>query len=945
MQRTSWIAAFALFAVFSAGVWLVEARNERAREVGEVEGTTAVTARLLKEHAARALEAGDLILLLMTDMARNGDLESGHHAATMERLKAVVDGSPQVGAGWFLDAAGNILFDSWTYPPKPANYAYRDYFQIHKGGLNGLHIGPTETGTTTGVQRFTLSRSVLRDGVFDGVAVVNIRTAYFAEFFEESRLGSGATIQLVTTDGATLARWSDGPGLTPRQVESVRAAAVMAEEGLLRLGTGDEETIVTFRRLPDHPVMVLAARPLEPALAAWRERSLRSGGAVGAALLGFGLLMVMGLASARRERLARSALEATRADLEKEVAIRSAEALRRKADLRLVADALPALIAYVDKDGRYRFVNRAYCTWFKREHDDIIGRTPADLLGPEFSEDVRVRQEAARGGRSILYDTVLSMPDGPREVEVQYIPSTGPEGEEGGFYAFAIDVTARRAAERALRDSEQRYRHLFEAMDQGFAVHEMTADGTDYRFLQVNPAFERLTGLPAEAVIGHTVRDLLPGIEDRFIARYAEVTASGQSVRFQELVPALGRWYEIYAFAVAPGRFATLFDDITARKQAEERQTLLMAELDHRVRNILASVQSMVLLTARSATSKEQYAEILRGRVAAMARAHGLLTQFGWRGARLDQIVRDELAPYAGHAGGLVIDGPADCTLKPKDALNFALVLHELVTNAAKYGALSVAEGCVTVRWSLGAGGPLRLEWRESGGPRVQGPPERRGFGSVLIESALGGDGTTAVDLAFPPEGVRCTITLPRQRLVDPRAERMQAPGPATVAEAARPEPAAAASPSSMRAPAVLIVEDELLVAMETANALKLAGFTVIGPATTLNAGLTLAAHEDFDAAVLDVNLNGRLSTPIADVLIERGIPLVLTSGYDITTVLPPHLHALPALQKPVDSAVLAARLRRLVRQAALPSTPALPETPALPDTPALTERPAASQS
>lgn len=942
MQRTTWIAAFTLFATFSVGVWLAEVRHEYVREEREVETATTVTARLLKEHAARALEAGDLILMLMTDMAHNGDLVAERHAEAMARLKKLVDDSPQVGAAWFLDAEGDILFDSWSFPPKPANYAYRDYFQVHKAGLRDTFVGPAELGSTGGRRRFTLSRPILRDGAFAGVAVANVRTAYFADFFRQSQLGKGASIRLVTLNGETLADWNDGGTLPAGAIEKVYAAADAAEEGLLRVGDGDDATIVSFRLLDNHPVLVLAARPLEPALAPWRERSLRSGLAVAAALVGFALLMLMGLGTARRERLVRAALETARASLEREVDIRSAEAQRRKNDLRLIADALPALIAYVDRDGRYSFVNKTYSTWFGRDPDDIIGMTPESLLGGDLDADVKLRHEAARAGRSMTCDTVVPMPDGQtREIEARYIPSSGPEGEEGGFYVFVVDVTARRAAERALRDSEQRYRNLFEAMDQGFAIHEMTPGDNDYRFVQVNPAFERLTGLVAEDVVGRTAREILPALDDAFIARFAGVVRSGQSVRIEEMVAPLGRWYDIYAFSLGPGRFATLFDDVTERKQDEERQALLMAELDHRVRNILASVQSMVLLTARSASTKEQYAEILRGRVAAMARAHGLLTQCGWRGARLDQIVRDELAPYAGHSGGVTIDGPGDCMLKPKDALNFALVLHELATNAAKYGALSLPEGKVAVRWTVEESGPLNLVWQESGGPRVQAP-DRRGFGSVLIESALGGDGATSVDLTFPPEGVRCAIALPRQRLVDRRSEAappQPAPPPAPAIPGAQGSGTPARPPSArMHAPSVLMVEDELLVAVETANALKLAGFTIVGPATTVGAGLTMAAHEAFDVAVLDVNLNGRLSTPIADVLIERGIPFVLASGYDIKTVLPPHLHGVPALQKPVDTALLAARLRRLIQDGPAPRAGEAA-------TPPLTPHPAAQQS
>lgn len=915
MQRKTWIAASALFASFTVGVWLAEIRHDRNNDERSAEQAITATTRLLEEHAARALGAGDLILTNMVDLAGHGHLELDERPGTAQRLGAFIARSPQIGAGWFLDARGDIILDTWSIPAKPGNYAHRDYFQAHRGGHNDLYVGPMETGSTSGRPRFTLSRPLMVDGIFDGVAAVNVSAEYFTAFYQDSGLGPGSGIYLVSLDGTPLASWVAGSAVTPTAVVPALGDALGRQSGTLHVGSGRDETLVSFRRLENYPVMVLATRPLHPALAPWRDRVVRSGLMVAAALTAFGMLMVMGLRTARREGLALADLRQARIELEHKVAERSAEAERRKEDMRLVADALPALVSYVDRNGRYSFVNRAYKSWFSRELDDIIGLRPVDLFGDEIQTVVQPRHEMAKDGQWVVYDTVLTLPDGSkREVEVQYIPHSGPEGEEGGFYAFAVDVTARRAAERALRKSEQRYRHLFEAIDQGFVVYEMLPDGTDHRFLQVNPAFERLTGFSRHDVIGKTLRAVAPDVEDSFVARCAEVVRSGQSTRFQDYALTLRRWYDIYAFPVGPQRFATLFDDITERKNAEDRQSLLMAELDHRVRNILASVQSMVLLTARSATSKEQYAEILRGRIAAMARAHGLLTQGGWRGARLDQIVRDELAPFSSRSGGVTIEGPTTVVLKPKDALNVSLVLHELATNAAKYGALSVPDGHVAVRWVEDADG-LRLTWEESGGPRVT-PPGRRGFGSVLIESALGGDGAASADLTFPPEGARCTITLPRQRLID---------GPASPKASSRIEPretpsgnAPDSSPNSDAgsdddAPRVLIVEDEALVALELSNTLKSAGFSVLGPATTLRSGLTMAAHEGFDVAVVDLNLNGALSTPIADVLIERGIPFLVASGYDLATMLPPHLHDLPTLQKPADSAVLVSRLRRLL--------------------------------
>src|SRR5690606_19846735 len=170
------------------------------------------------------------------------------------------------------------------------------------------------------------------------------------------------------------------------------------------------------------------------------------------------------------------------------------------------------------------------------------------------------------------------------------------------------------------------------------------------------------------------------------------------------------------------------------------------AELDHRVRNILATIQAMIGLTGRNAVSTAGYAAALRGRVAAMANAHSLLTERHWRGADLADIVASEMRAYS---GGVEIRGRAGCVLRAKQALDFAMALHELATNASKYGALSVPGGRVIIDWTVehdpgapGAGNGaaratcVRFVWQETGGPPVV-KRDTRGFGSRLIESAL----------------------------------------------------------------------------------------------------------------------------------------------------------------------------------------------------------------
>lgn len=244
--------------------------------------------------------------------------------------------------------------------------------------------------------------------------------------------------------------------------------------------------------------------------------------------------------------------------------------------------------------------------------------------------------------------------------------------------------------------------------------------------------------------------------------------------------------------------------DITERKKAEfereellENQRLLMAELDHRVKNTLATVQSVVLQTLRPSAE----AEALTGRLAALAKAHGLLAQSRWRGARLRALLQEELQPYRKHAGEsrVRLAGP-DLLLPPKMAQSLGLVVHELTTNAAKYGALSVPTGRIEVSWDVQRDGAarLRLVWRELGGPRIDGPPGRSGFGSRLIERSLAYDLDGEAEIEFRPEGLHCRIEMP----LDPTVLSPTAPPVGTAAEDGT-EPAETGRPAGRSASAV----------------------------------------------------------------------------------------------------------------------------------------------
>jgi two-component sensor histidine kinase len=198
---------------------------------------------------------------------------------------------------------------------------------------------------------------------------------------------------------------------------------------------------------------------------------------------------------------------------------------------------------------------------------------------------------------------------------------------------------------------------------------------------------------------------------------------------------------------------ARMAADLIERTLSEERITLLGREAEHRTRNVLATVQAAVHLT--QAGSLQEYKEALEGRIRALANTHSLFARSGWAGAQIRSIIVQELAPYGEKR--IEIDG-ADYSLEPNSGQMLALCLHELTTNAAKYGALSVPDGLVRVEWSRAADGQLSVHWSERGGPLVK-PPSRRGFGSKMLETFMHLKGNIHLD--WCPEGVRCEITLP----------------------------------------------------------------------------------------------------------------------------------------------------------------------------------------
>lgn len=338
------------------------------------------------------------------------------------------------------------------------------------------------------------------------------------------------------------------------------------------------------------------------------------------------------------------------------------------------------------------------------------------------------------------------------------------------------------------------------------------------------------------------------------------------------------------------------------RAKAHERDKLLMAELDHRVKNTLANIQALVTQSSRSAESVTAFVEGLDKRIQSMAKAHSLLTQSRWEGVSVDGMLREELDAY-GPASGVVSLAGDDAVLTPKSALALSLALHELATNAAKYGAFSVATGHVAVNWQVREDGGLGLSWTETGGPPVV-PPTRRGFGSSLIERALTLETGGRATIDYRPGGVVCDVVLPRASLVELSARPV-----------AKPEPLKIEIPKDgmPTAPRLLVVEDSYLLILTLENMCEDLGWQIVGPASRLDEAMEMARTGTFDAALLDVNLAGKMSWGVADVLTARGIPFAFCTGYDQTDMLPDHLAGSLVVAKPYRLDDVERRLRQMM--------------------------------
>lgn len=469
-------------------------------------------------------------------------------------------------------------------------------------------------------------------------------------------------------------------------------------------------------------------------------------------------------------------LEAVRRELELRVAERTKELSLVKARFETALRGAKVYVLSQDRDLRYTWV---YTPGGGEDSTELLGRTDEELL-PAAERDavIQLKESVLQTGVPRDCEVSYVLPEDRTLVALHVEPSYGADGAIDGVICAAIDISHIRSLEseqRRLTAELGATLQRYETALRGSNVTVFTQD-QHLRYTSISNPF---LGRSVDEIVGHTDAEVLPAANrTALVALKRKALEDGEPDDSEIHIRdgAVDRWFDLH---IEPLRdplgdivgLTCAAVDITERKESEAHLRLLMRELTHRSKNLLAVIQAMARQTARHSGSVNDFLDRFGARLQALATSHDLLVQESWHGASLQSLVQLQLGHYLERADPqIAFEGPA-ILLKPEAAQGLGLALHELATNAAKYGALSTPAGRVAIRWRrlpASEGHGVELTWEERGGPGVA-PPEHRGFGTLVIERHLARALDTEVELSFPPEGVRCRIVVPLMQFIAAR--------------------------------------------------------------------------------------------------------------------------------------------------------------------------------
>ncbi|QMV01843.1 PAS domain S-box protein [Devosia sp. D6-9] len=435
--------------------------------------------------------------------------------------------------------------------------------------------------------------------------------------------------------------------------------------------------------------------------------------------------------------------------------------LKHAVDLSLPSQAQIVLFCGPDMVAIY---NDAYAPTIGTKHPGALGK-PAREYWSELWDDLRpLLMRVMETGETVVAKDrqfYIERGDTPETVyfDISYSPVRNDAGQVIAVFCVVSETTSRMEYEGELR----RLASIISSSQDAIMGINLDLIVTDW-----NAGAEKLYGFSRDEIVGQSVNVLIPADRLDEETRIIEHIKAGGRLDPHETVRRhkSGRLVDV-SLSVSPivdasGRVigaSKIARDITDRKEAERIQSVLAGELNHRVKNVLATVMAIARQTFSGNTDPKMAKASFEARIHNLARAHDLLTRGSWESASLSQVVAQALSPYPSKA--FQVEGP-ELNIPPKAVLALALILHELATNAAKYGALAVSSGRVMVSWVAGDGTDtgFRFVWKEVGGPVVV-PTSRKGFGSRLIQSLSAGQLQGTVEMTYDADGVRCEICAP----------------------------------------------------------------------------------------------------------------------------------------------------------------------------------------
>ena len=437
-------------------------------------------------------------------------------------------------------------------------------------------------------------------------------------------------------------------------------------------------------------------------------------------------------------------------------------------DLQNLVNATEIGTLFLDGDLRIRMLTPSVEQLFNVTDSDV-GRPISDFTHKLVHDGVET--DAAKVLKDLVpIESEVATKDG-RWLMMRLRPYRTVEDRIDGVVVSFVDISERRNAEARRRESEEKYRRLFENMDEGYLLAEVIRDeaghASDVCYVEANPAARRQVKVD---FVGRRLSEVLTDVEPHWWEIPVHVLETGDAERAELYSRALDQWFDVGATKIDDRHVAILFKDVSERKRNERERELMLHELNHCVKNMLTVVQSIANQTQRTSPDPAAFSTVFGQRIRALSAAHNLLTDEHWTGADLAQLAHAALASFVpGDAARIHAKGPG-VRLSPNATVSFAMALHELGTNAVKYGALSTETGRVELSWDIEAasdddrGARLKVTWNERDGPEVL-PPEREGFGQRMLEKGIARELDGHVVLDYTPSGLVCRMSFPLEKV------------------------------------------------------------------------------------------------------------------------------------------------------------------------------------